>query len=99
MEILDYKAEMLSDVAGLFNRGVANVPNCWPVDDADFAAVIAAVSGGECDGGPPVEEQALWVATLGGEVVGFAHIGTDRGDSDEAPLGAICFLCTQMRIH
>ncbi len=92
MEILDYKAEMLGDVAGLFNRGVANVPNCWPVDDADFAAAIAAVSGGECDGGPPVEDQALSVATVGGEVVGFSHLGTDRGDSDEAPLGAICFL-------
>ncbi len=92
MEMLDYKAEMLGDVAGLFTRGVANVPNCWPVDDADFAGGIAAVSGGECDGGPPVEDQALSVATVRGEVVGFAHFGIDRRDPDEPPRGAICFL-------
>ena len=92
MEILDYKAEMLGDVAGLFTRGVANVPNCWPVDDADFAGGVAAVSGGECDGGPPVEDQALSVATVRGEVVGFAHSGIDRRDPDEPPRGAICFL-------
>ena len=92
MEILDYKAEMLGEVAGLFNHGVANVPNCWPVDDADFAGAIAAVCGGECDGGPSVDDQALTVAALNGRVVGFAHTGIDRGDSDEAPRGAICFL-------
>ena len=92
MEILDFKTEMLGDVAGLFNRGVAGVPNCWPVEEADFAGAIAAVSGGESDGGPSVEDQALSVATLGGEIVGFAHTGIDRRDPDEAPRGAICFL-------
>ena len=92
MEILDYRAEMLGEVAGLFNNGVANVPNCWPVDEADFSGAIAAVCGGECDGGPSVDDQALSVAALNGRVVGFAHTGIDRGDSDEAPRGAICFL-------
>ena len=92
MEILDYKTEMLGEVAALFNSGVANVPNCWPVDDADFAGAIAAVCGGECDGGPAVDDQALSVAALEGRVVGFAHTGIDRSDSDESPLGAICFL-------
>ena len=84
---------MLGDVAGLFNRGVAEVPNCWPVEEADFAGAVAAVSGGEIDGGPSVEDQALSVAALGGNVVGFAHTGVDRRDQDEAPRGAICFLC------
>ena len=63
MKILDFKTEMLGDVAGLFNRGVAGVPNCWPVEEADFAGAVAAVSGGESDGGPSVEDQALSVAT------------------------------------
>ena len=93
MEVLDYKSEMLGDVTGLYNRSVADVPNCWPVEDADLAAAIAAVSGGESDGGPSVEDQALSVAALGGNVVGFAHTGVDRAGPDEAPRGAICFLC------
>ena len=84
---------MLGDVAGLYNRSVADVPNCWPVEEADFAGAIAAVTGGESDGGPSVEDQALSVAVLGGNVVGFAHTGIDRRDPDEAPRGAICFLC------
>ena len=33
------------------------------------------------------------MATLRGEVVGFAHSGIDRRDPDVAPQGAICFLC------
>ena len=89
---------MLGEVAGLFNNGVANVPNCWPVDEADFSGAIAAVCGGECDGGPSVDDQALSVAALNGRVVGFAHTGIDRGDSDEAPRGAICFLYYERRL-
>ena len=92
MEILDYKTEMLGEVAALFNDGVAKVPNCWPVDEADFAGAIAAVCGGTCDGGPTVDDQALTVAALDGRVVGFSHTGIDRGEPDKAPAGAICFL-------
>ncbi|MFH1566759.1 MAG: GNAT family N-acetyltransferase [Gemmatimonadota bacterium] len=88
MEILEYHADHLPEVAALYNRGTHGVPHCYPVSDED---VGVALQGGD----RPAAAEQVWVARRPGAVVGFAHAlcGVDDGRADRPPQNVLRFLC------
>ena len=92
MEILEYRPDLLSEVAALYNRATARVPHCYPVAAGDLGALLA---GGDRER----DAQKTWVARDGQALVGMIHALSEAApdsavgdDPDRAPQSAIRFL-------
>ena len=92
MDIERCDLSMVPALAAAYNRGIAGVPHCHPVGDADFAAALAPAVGAAADAGR-LDRETVFAARVSGDVRGFAHLGVERPKRDGDPArGIIRFL-------
>jgi len=84
MNILKYRPAMAREVAAAYNRGVRDVPHCYPVSVRDFASALRpAVDGTR---GKHRHSEAVFVAAEDDAIIGFIHVAiapVRRGDKLE----------------
>lgn len=73
MDIALYHPEVAAAVTESYNRTFRRVPLCYPVGPEDFAAAVASPDALDRD--PPLRALAAFVATEGGNVLGFIQAG------------------------
>lgn len=93
MEVIRYSPEFLSPVTQFYNLLTAEVPNCHPVKEDEFALAMQGVSGHTDDNDNDLEEETAFVVMQNASVQAFVHVGFFKhGDDDEDRVGVIQFL-------
>ena len=92
MKIVRYEPDMARDLVEIYNRAVAGVPHCYPVDAESFSEELLPAGGGESRV-KRLHSEAGFVARSGKEILGFSHVAVEDPKKEGDPqMGAIRFL-------
>ena len=79
MEIIQYTPDMVTPLTQFYNRLIAEVPHCYPVREKEMADTISRIFSGKDDKqGDRHDSETAFVATVGGVVKAFTHVGLCR---------------------
>ena len=93
MEIFQYTPDLQALVTQFYNRIIADVPQCYPVMEEEFAIALRGVTTGKAeknDGGLGLDSEAALVTIREGAVRAFIHVGIGRVRNED--VGIIRFL-------
>ncbi len=94
MDILHYSPDILTPLTQFYNRLIADVLHCYPVQEEEFADVISGVFTGKEDKKQgELELETAFVAIIDGAVKAFIHVLLSSiGKNKEENIGLIRFL-------
>ncbi|MDE0484288.1 MAG: GNAT family N-acetyltransferase [Candidatus Poribacteria bacterium] len=73
MEILQYTTpDMVTPLTQFYNRLIAEVPHCYPIQKEEMADAVNGIFSGKDDKN---DSETAFVATVGGVVKAFIHVG------------------------
>lgn len=96
-EVVKYTPDLLQPLTQFYNNQIVDIPNCFPVSEDEFTAVLGGLTAENEKSDDSLEEEALFLATDNGKIKAFIHVGLkkykdDDEDSEEERIGYIRFL-------
>ncbi len=93
MEIFEYTPDLLTSLTEFYNRLVADVPHCYPVEDEEFANAMLGVIDETDDIDDALDYETVFIAMQNGKVRAFVHLGCHpKEDDNQENVGNIRFL-------